>query len=78
MRFIGDPLIFQYITLVQKVLTDYEDYKIVEICQDKPDWMLPVSCPAFRGIMGRGIERRKIFLKDRDRKNFLGRLSAMA
>jgi hypothetical protein len=41
-------------------------------------WMLRLSCPAFRAIMGRRIESRKIFLKGRDRKNFLGRLSAMA
>ncbi len=29
-------------------------------------------------VMGRGIEGRKIFLKDRDRKDFLDRLSTMA
>ena len=29
-------------------------------------------------VMGRGIERRKIFLSDRDRNDFIGRLSALA
>jgi len=29
-------------------------------------------------VMGRGIERRKIFLSDTDRNDFIGRLSALA
>lgn len=29
-------------------------------------------------IMGRGIERRKIFLSNIDRNDFIGRLSALA
>ncbi len=29
-------------------------------------------------VMGRGIERRKIFLSDIDRNDFIGRLSALA
>ena len=33
----------------------------------------PGSCPAFRGIMIRGTERRKIFNDDQDRENFKGK-----
>jgi putative transposase len=29
-------------------------------------------------VMGRGIERKKIFFSDIDRKDFIGRLSALA
>ena len=29
-------------------------------------------------IMGRGIERRRIFISDKDRKDFIARLSAVA
>jgi putative transposase len=29
-------------------------------------------------VMGRGVEKRKIFLEDQDRSDFLSRLSALA
>ena len=36
--------------------------------------MLPVFCPALRGIMIRGIERRNIFRNNKDREDFIKRL----
>ena len=36
--------------------------------------MPPVFCPASRGIMIRGIERRKIFRNNKDREDFIERL----
>jgi len=38
--------------------------------------ILQASCPAFRGIMIRGIERRKIF-NDKDLENLIERLSIL-
>jgi hypothetical protein len=35
-------------------------------CQDYPGWMPRVFYPAFRGIIIRGIERRKIFRDNKD------------
>ena len=43
-------------------------------CQDHPDWMPRVFYPAFRGIIIRGIERRKIFRDNKDRDNLVERL----
>ena len=39
--------------------------------------MPPVFCPAFRGIIIRGIERRKIFRNDTDRDDLLNRLEIL-
>jgi len=39
--------------------------------------MHQVFCPAFRGMIVRGIERRKIFRSDYDPKNFLNRLGEL-
>jgi putative transposase len=40
--------------------------------------MPPVSCPAFRGIIGRGIERKRIFFNRLDRNDFIARLARLA
>ena len=39
--------------------------------------MPPVFCPAYRRIIIRGIERRKIFNDNQDRDNFLDRLAIL-
>jgi putative transposase len=39
--------------------------------------MLPVLFPAFRGIIIRGIERRKIFRDNKDRDDMINRLSEL-
>jgi nicotinamidase-related amidase len=41
-------------------------------CQDYPDWMPRVFYPAFRGIIIRGIERKKIFRDNKDRDILMG------
>ena len=45
------------------------------LCQDNQDLMLPVPCPACRGIMGRGIDGVKLFNNKEDREDFLKRLA---
>ena len=39
--------------------------------------MPPVFCPAVRGIMIRGIERRKMFHNNKDREDFIERLEIL-
>jgi hypothetical protein len=39
--------------------------------------MPPVSCPAFRGMMGRGIEGTKIFRNKKDRDDSLSRVGKL-
>jgi hypothetical protein len=34
-------------------------------------------CPAFRGMMGRGIEGTKVFRNQADRKDFLERVAGL-
>ncbi len=46
-------------------------------CPDSHDLMPLVCCPAFRGMMGRGIERTKIFRNKTDREDFLIRLAEL-
>jgi len=41
---------------------------------ERPDWMPRVFYPAFRGIIIRGIERRKIFRDNKDRDSLVERL----
>ena len=45
------------------------------ICQDNHDLMPPAPYPAFRGMMGRGIDGVKIFNNKKDREDFLVRLA---
>ena len=48
---------------------------MLRLCQDNQDLMLPVPCPACRGIMGRGIDGVKLFNNKEDREDFLKRLA---